>query len=396
MPGRTKPQPEDDAQPAASPLSIEDTLAKLKEPVPEDQVMRRPGPRDRNGNVKELSYVEWHTVADILDAACPDWVHEVKSIQQIGEGVVTTVKLTICGVSREGVGVGAANTDMGIKKSEHDALKRAAVKFGVGRELYKSEAVHEQEYGTYQGAQPAPYTPGQPPPQFSGPPQGGAPAYSGGGAPPQGGGQFNSGYIIGQLTPPNPIKAGPSDGVSEKQGKMAFAIGKQIGLDYQTEVAAIFGAGWTLEHLNSKAVSWFLDHLKAIQAGTVMPAQYANPNTGQVVDTSAQYNQAPQAPAYQAPQPPAQPGNFAPPPAAQAPAQPPVARQPVPQAQPQAASPDQGKFATPAQIAAIRRLAEPMGWSEEDVALEYSQQRTQDLTELSMAEAAQAITNMQG
>jgi hypothetical protein len=42
-------------------------------------------------------------------------------------------------VTREGVGTGKAINETGIKKAEHDALKRAAVKFGIARELYKKE-----------------------------------------------------------------------------------------------------------------------------------------------------------------------------------------------------------------------------------------------------------------
>ncbi len=34
---------------------------------------------------------------------------------------------------------GAGNNETGIKKAEHDALKRAAVKFGIARDLYQRE-----------------------------------------------------------------------------------------------------------------------------------------------------------------------------------------------------------------------------------------------------------------
>ena len=38
-------------------------------------------------------------------------------------------------ITREGIGTGPSDCEMGIKKAEHDALKRAAVKFGIAREL---------------------------------------------------------------------------------------------------------------------------------------------------------------------------------------------------------------------------------------------------------------------
>jgi hypothetical protein len=53
-------------------------------------------------------------------------------------------------VTREGVGTGRAVSETGIKKAEHDALKRAAVKFGIARELYKREfdSIEQEESGS--------------------------------------------------------------------------------------------------------------------------------------------------------------------------------------------------------------------------------------------------------
>ena len=115
-------------------------LRELKRRVDPDRVKQREGWRDRNGNVQMVEYVEWHTVADILDEAAPDWAHTVKDIRQIGDLVTVIVAITIDGVTREGIGTGPAQSEVGIKKAEHDALKRAAVKFGIARELYKKES----------------------------------------------------------------------------------------------------------------------------------------------------------------------------------------------------------------------------------------------------------------
>jgi hypothetical protein len=57
----------------------------------------------------------------------------------VGDFITVTVAITIDGVTREGIGTGSARSEMGIKKAEHDALKRAAVKFGIARDLYKKE-----------------------------------------------------------------------------------------------------------------------------------------------------------------------------------------------------------------------------------------------------------------
>jgi hypothetical protein len=120
-------------------LDFSRTLRELRKTVDPQLVRQRAGRRDRNGNVHMVEYVEWHTVADILDEHAPNWGHMVKDIRPIGDIITVTVAITIDGVTREGVGTGKTASETGIKKAEHDALKRAAVKFGIARELYKRE-----------------------------------------------------------------------------------------------------------------------------------------------------------------------------------------------------------------------------------------------------------------
>ncbi len=114
-------------------------LQLLRKPVDEKLIRVREGWTDRNGRKHSVEYIEWHTVADLLDRICPSWSHSVKSISHIGETVAVVASLTISGITREGVGTGAGDTETGIKKAEHDALKRAAVKFGIARDLYQRE-----------------------------------------------------------------------------------------------------------------------------------------------------------------------------------------------------------------------------------------------------------------
>ena len=121
-------------------LDFSSTLQELRRNVDPKLVKQREGWRDRNGNVQMVDYVEWHTVADILDDSAPNWSHTVKDIKEIGDIMTVTVAITIDGVTREGIGTGNAHNEMGIKKAEHDALKRAAVKFGIARDLYKKES----------------------------------------------------------------------------------------------------------------------------------------------------------------------------------------------------------------------------------------------------------------
>jgi hypothetical protein len=114
-------------------------LKQLSAPISKDLIRQRFGWTDKTGVDHEIDYVEWHTVADMLDRICPHWSHSVKDVRQVGELVAITASISIMGVTREGVGTGSAYDEIGIKKAEHDALKRAAVKFGVARELYKRD-----------------------------------------------------------------------------------------------------------------------------------------------------------------------------------------------------------------------------------------------------------------
>ena len=127
-----------DQQPAAE-NGFSSLLKRLTEGIRKEDVKQREGWRDRNGQTHYVDYVEWHTVADLLDRLVPDWSHAVRGIVQIGDFVAATAAITINGVTREGVGTGPADSETGIKKAEHDALKRAAVKFGVARDLYRDE-----------------------------------------------------------------------------------------------------------------------------------------------------------------------------------------------------------------------------------------------------------------
>lgn len=124
-------------------LDFSATLRDLKTNIDPSLFRHREAWRDRNGKARTVEYIEWHSVADILDEKAPNWIHSIKDIREIGEIVTVTVAITIDGITREGIGTGSARTETGIKKAEHDALKRAAVKFGVARELYKSEFENE-------------------------------------------------------------------------------------------------------------------------------------------------------------------------------------------------------------------------------------------------------------
>src|SRR5262245_16431116 len=78
---------------ASNILDFSSTLQELRRNVDPKLVKQREGWRDRNGNVQMVDYVEWHTVADILDDAAPHWTHAVKNIEQIGDIMTVTVAI---------------------------------------------------------------------------------------------------------------------------------------------------------------------------------------------------------------------------------------------------------------------------------------------------------------
>jgi flagellar biosynthesis GTPase FlhF len=199
------------------PLSFAKTLSTLKQPVDPRLIKSREGWRDRNGNQHMVEYVEWHTVADILDRVAPTWSHSVRGIVQIGDMVAVTVAITIDGVTREGVGTGTADNETGIKKAEHDALKRASIKFGIARELYQRESeVIERE-----GAGPQP-------------------------------GEF----------PKDPLAKSMADLVTPKQLGMIRALAREAGVDPDEESQQVMRV--RTEELSKRAASSFIDHLKGL------------------------------------------------------------------------------------------------------------------------------------
>jgi hypothetical protein len=197
------------------------TLQALKQRVEPEWVKQREGWRDRNGNVHMVDYVEWHTVADILDRVAPHWSHTIRDIKQLGDVVAVTAAITIDGVTREGIGTGSSESELGIKKAEHDALKRAAVKFGIARELYRRESdVIERE---------------------------------GASSSPNGNGGF----------PQNPVAKSLQDLVTTKQLGMIRALGREMNVDPDEECQTVMSC--KTDELSKKAASALIEHLQTLR-----------------------------------------------------------------------------------------------------------------------------------
>lgn len=215
-------------EPRDNVLEFSSTLKELRKNVDPHLVKQREGWRDRNGNVQMVDYVEWHTVADILDETAPNWAHTVKDIKQIGDIMTVTVAITINEVTREGVGTGLAQSEMGIKKAEHDALKRAAVKFGIARDLYKKESdAIEREGSTNPGN--------------------------------------DDGF------PTDPIAKSLSDLVTAKQLGMIRAIARELKVDADEESQSVMNC--STDELSKKAASALIQHLQDLQKQNDSPAQ---------------------------------------------------------------------------------------------------------------------------
>jgi hypothetical protein len=216
------------AETANNVLNFSTTLRELRKNVDPELVKQREGWRDRNGNTHYVDYVEWHTVADILDENAPNWMHTVKDIRQIGDIFTVTVAITIDGITREGIGTGTADSEMGIKKAEHDALKRAAVKFGIARDLYKKESDTIEREGAV------------PPPQ-------------------------NDGF------PANPVAKSLSDLVTAKQLGMIRAIAREINVDADEECQNVMQC--KTDELSKKAASGLIQHLQDLQKNQEVSVQ---------------------------------------------------------------------------------------------------------------------------
>jgi Rad52/22 family double-strand break repair protein/SWIM zinc finger len=202
---------------AASVVPFTNTLQALRQQVDPNLVKTREGWTDRQGNTHMVEYLEWHTVADVLDRVAPAWSHAVRSVIQIGDIAVVTAAITIDGITREGVGTGTAESEMGIKKAEHDALKRAAVKFGIARDLYQRESdVIEQK----------------------------------GSSSRQGG------------FPRDPLAKSMADLVTPKQLGMIRALAREAGVDVEEECQSVLRC--KTDELSKRAASSYIDHLKGL------------------------------------------------------------------------------------------------------------------------------------
>jgi hypothetical protein len=130
--------------------------AKLREPFPKSAIGKLP-----KGGVM-LDYVGHAATTDRLLAVDPDWTWEPMAVDEHGLPIPDKqgnlwIRLTVCGVTRIGVGDGKS-----VKEMIGDAIRNAAMRFGVALDLWAKEDLDairagvDLETGELPPAEPAP------------------------------------------------------------------------------------------------------------------------------------------------------------------------------------------------------------------------------------------------
>jgi hypothetical protein len=112
--------------------------------------LRKPFPRDVIGTLPkggaQLSYVGHAAVTDRLLQVDPEWNWEPFSVDETGLPAIHRghlwIKLTVCGVTRIGVGDGSS-----LKECIGDAIRNAAMRFGVALDLWSKDELEQTREG---------------------------------------------------------------------------------------------------------------------------------------------------------------------------------------------------------------------------------------------------------
>lgn len=151
----------------------------LREPFKPEQIGKLPKPTKRDnprGKCGEcggyhglpavhLDYVGHAAITDRLLQVDPDWTWEPMARDDRGGPLLDSrgglwINLTVCGVTRPGYG--DETNGKGMKEIVGDALRNAAMRFGVGLDLWSKERLQEdsaEEPSAPEGAAAAPQEP---------------------------------------------------------------------------------------------------------------------------------------------------------------------------------------------------------------------------------------------
>lgn len=110
----------------------------LREPIPDSYIKTKQA-RSKGGQTSDIRYISWYTAIELLDDRAPGWTCEIKEVGHLSGMVFVRVALTIEGVTRENVGCEDDDKEGwgdSFSNAYGMAIRRAAVLFGLGRELY--------------------------------------------------------------------------------------------------------------------------------------------------------------------------------------------------------------------------------------------------------------------
>ncbi|MCA9958311.1 MAG: hypothetical protein KC443_04725 [Anaerolineales bacterium] len=118
-------------------MNLSDVQDLLADPFPASEVQWKAQATSRDKTrALAVAYIDARNVMERLDSAVSpaNWSDSYRVVEVDGRSSVECT-LTVCGVSKTDVGTAGESADPA-KAAYSDALKRAAVKFGIGRYLY--------------------------------------------------------------------------------------------------------------------------------------------------------------------------------------------------------------------------------------------------------------------
>lgn len=140
-------------------------LAKLREPFETIERVKKEWTDKKTGEKKSvtLDYVGHAFVTDRLLDADPEWTWEplaltpdgrpLLDLNENGRPVGLWIKLTVAGVTRLGYGTVEASKTEPVKELIGDAIRNAAMRFGVALDLWKKHTDSEQSQTQSRGRQ---------------------------------------------------------------------------------------------------------------------------------------------------------------------------------------------------------------------------------------------------
>lgn len=117
---------------------VREIVADLSKPIAPKHLSTR-----KQGG-QTLTYIAWYHAVKYLDFYAPGWTYQIMNSEIVGNSYILTVRLSIpCAegvVFREATGyedIDAKGYGDVSSNAESMALRRAAAKFGLGRDLYE-------------------------------------------------------------------------------------------------------------------------------------------------------------------------------------------------------------------------------------------------------------------